>query len=158
MTIDIIQYTPEQFATLNSEQINEIKRVQSVKNRLTRKLQENRLKERYRISKAGIYRSAIWERIGEKLQEEYDAEVETLRTGLLFYLQYSYQSQSTGYTVDYSLSIVDRVTLVKEYYVKTYQDPNERFEMFKADKVAPSYLGEAYSSLYEWFLVDVTGA
>jgi hypothetical protein len=155
MTIDIIQYTSEQFALLNSEQINEIKRVQSVKNRLTRRLTENRLKEKYRLSKAGIFRSGIWQKLCEKLQEEYDAEVETLREGLLFYLQYGYQSQGSGYTVDYALSIAERVSLVKDYYLRTYDDPNERFEAFKADKVAPKYLAEAYSSLYHWFELDV---
>ena len=114
--------------------------------------------EKYKLVKAGIFRSGIWNAICTELQAAYDAEVESLRDGLLFYLQYSGQQQSTGvgYTVDYSLSIADRVTLVKEYYVVTYDDPYERMEKFKLDGVAPSYLCEGYAPLYQWFLYDVT--
>ena len=160
MTIDIISYTQEQFSKLNSEQIQEIKRVQSVKNRLERRLEERKLDAKYRLSKAGIFRSRLWELTCEKLEVEYQAEVDVLRDGLLFYLQYSRQSDSTGvgYTVDYSLSGVDRVVLVKDYYVRTYDDVNERFRKFKLDEVAPSYLCESYSSLYHWFWVDTDEA
>ena len=158
MTIDIINYTQEQYSQLNNEQIVEIKKAQGTKDRLLRRLQEKMTSEKYRMVKAGIFRSCIWEKLCEALQAEYDAEIELLRDGLLFYLQYSgrLNDSGVGYTVDYSLPIVDRVTLVKEYYLKTYEDPNERFEAFKNDSVAPSYLCEAYASLYQWFLVDVT--
>ena len=156
MTIDIINYTEEQFAKLNSEQLLQVSKVHTSKNRLLRRLEEKKLSEKYRLVKAGIFRSGIWEKICERLQNEYDAEVEMLRDGLLFYLQYSGQQQGgAGYTVDYSLSVVDRTVLVKEYYIRTYDDVNERFEAFKNDQIAPSYLCEAYSSLYQWFLYDV---
>ena len=82
MTIDIINYTQEQFSKLNSEQIQEVKRVQSVKDRLARKLEERKEKEKYRLSKAGIYRSAIWENICSRWTDEFDAEVAVLRDGL----------------------------------------------------------------------------
>ncbi|MBQ2740783.1 MAG: hypothetical protein IJF39_04095 [Clostridia bacterium] len=157
MTIDVINYTEEQFAKLNSEQLLEVRKVQTSKNRLLRRLEEEKLAEKYRLVKAGIFRSGIWENLCARLQDAYDAEVEMLREGLLFYLQYSGQQQNgAGYTVDYSLSVVDRTVLVKEYYIRTYDDPNERFEAFKNDPIAPSYLCEAYSSLYQWFLYDVT--
>lgn len=157
MTIDVINYTEEQFAKLNSEQLLEVRKVQTSKNRLLRRLEEEKLAEKYRLVKAGIFRSEIWKNLCARLQDAYDAEVEMLREGLLFYLQYSGQQQNgAGYTVDYSLSVVDRTVLVKEYYIRTYDDPNERFEAFKNDPIAPSYLCEAYSSLYQWFLYDVT--
>ena len=160
MTIDIISYTQEQFSRLNSEQIQEIKRVQSVKDRLQRRLEERKLDAKYRLSKAGMLRSGLWELTCQKLEAEYQAEVDVLRDGLLFYLQYSKQNDSTGvgYTVDYSLSIADRVILVKDYYVRTYSDVNERFRKFKLDGVAPSYLCESYASLYHWFWVDTDEA
>ena len=160
MTIDIINYTQEQFSQLNNEQIQEIKRVQTVKDRLLRKLSDKKVSEKYRLSKAGIFRSSIWELLCEKLQQEYDAEVAVLRDGLLFYLQYSKQSDNigVGYTVDYSLSVADRVVLVKDYYLRTYEDANERFQKFKLDGVAPSYLCESYSSLYHWFWLDTDEA
>ena len=157
MTIDVINYTDEQFAKLNSEQLLEVRKVQTAKNRLLRRLEEEKLAEKYRLVKAGIFRSGIWKNLCVRLQDAYDAEVEMLREGLLFYLQYSGQQQNgIGYTVDYSLSVVDRAVLVKEYYIRTYDDVNERFEAFKNDPIAPSYLCEAYSSLYQWFLYDVT--
>ena len=157
MTIDVINYTDEQFAKLNSEQLLEVRKVQTAKNRLLRRLEEEKLAEKYRLVKAGVFRSGIWENLCARLQDAYDAEVEMLREGLLFYLQYSGQHQSgVGYTVDYSLPVVDRALLVKEYYIRTYDDVNERFEAFKNDPIAPSYLCEAYSSLYQWFLYDVT--
>ena len=156
MTIDVINYTEEQFAKLNSEQLLQVSKVQTSKNRLLRRLEEKKLSEKYRLVKAGIFRSGIWEKICERLQNEYDAEVEMLRDGLLFYLQYSGQQQGgVGYTVDYSLSVADRTVIVKEYYIRTYDDVNERFEAFKNDPIAPSYLCEAYSALYQWFLYDV---
>ena len=46
MTIDIINYTSEQFAALSTEQILEVKRVQLSKNRLTRKLEEKKKSEK----------------------------------------------------------------------------------------------------------------
>lgn len=157
MVIDIIAYTQEQFAKLNGEQLNEVKKTQLTKNRLQAKLEREKRAAKYRLVEAGIFRSGIWEKLCEELQSAYDGEVEGLREGLLFYLQYSGQKTDvgTGYTVDYSLSVADRVTLVKEYYLSTYDDPNERFEAFKRDGVAPSYLCEAYSLLYQWFWVDV---
>ena len=160
MNIDIINYTQEQFSKLNSEQIQEIKRVQTVKDRLLRKLSDKKLSEKYRLAKAGILRSNIWELLCDKLQSEYDAEVAVLRDGLLFYLLYSKQSDNTGvgYTVDYSLSVADRVVLVKDYYLRTYNDPNERYRKFKLDGVAPSYLCESYSSLSYWFWLDTDEA
>ena len=160
MTIDIITYTAEQYALLNNEQLLEIKKAQGTKNRLLRRLNEKKLSEKYRLVKAGIFHSKIWEKICEGLQAEYDAELEMLREGLLFYLQYSGRDNSAsanvGYTVDYSLPIADRVTLVKAYYVNTYSDAKKRLDAFQKDTVAPSYLCEAYSSLYQWFLYDVS--
>ncbi len=160
MTIDIINYTQEQFSRLDSEEIQEIKRVQSVKDRLQRRLADKKVSEKYRLSKAGIFRSNIWDLICQKLDDEYQAEVDVLRDGLLFYLQYNKQSnnEGAGYTVDYSLSVADRVVLVKEYYLRTYNDPNQRFQKFKFDTVAPSYLCESYSSLYHWFWLDTDEA
>ena len=158
MTIDIITYTEEQFARLNGEQLNEVRKAQVAKNRLFERLQKEKADEKYKLVKAGIFRSGIWDAICTELQAAYDAQVENLRDGLLFYLQYSGQQQNTGvgYTVDYTLSIADRVILVKEYYVVTYDDPYERMEKFKLDGVAPSYLCEGYAPLYQWFLYDVT--
>ena len=88
MTIDIITFTDEQFAALSEAQIQEIKNVQTEKDELTAALAEKKSKEKYRLLENGIYRSGIYKLIAAKLDEEYNAEVERLREGLLFYLRF----------------------------------------------------------------------
>ena len=48
MTIDIISYTDEQFAAMTEEQILEVESVQLKKNRLTKKLGEEKRTEKFR--------------------------------------------------------------------------------------------------------------
>ena len=156
MIIDIISYTSEQFAALTTEQIVEVKRVQLAKNKLTRKLQENKRKEKFRLIEAGIFCSGIWDALCAELEEAFAQEVENLREGLLFYLQYGNQQAGTGssvtapYVVDYSLSGYDRAVIVRDYYLNTYSDATERYAAFKADTVAKSYLGENYAGLHDY--------
>lgn len=154
MTIDIIQYTPEQFAELSSEEIMEVKRVQLSKNRLARNLEEKKRAAKYKLVAAGTYRSNIWQEICRELETAYEQEVENLRDGLLFYLQYGNQPYDQGiapYRVDYSLSVVERAIIVREYYDSTYEDGQRRYEAFIADRVARSYVGEMYSGLRDYF-------
>ena len=154
MTIDIIQYTPEQFAELSSEEIMEVKRVQLSKNRLQRNLEEKKRAAKYKLVAAGTYRSGIWEQICAELESVYEQEVENLREGLLFYLQYGNKPQDSGiapYRVDYSLSVVERAIIVKEYYNETYSNGQQRYEAFKADNFAKSYVGELYGGLLDYF-------
>ena len=63
MTIDIITYTEEQFARLNGEQLNEVRKAQVAKNRLFERLQKEKADEKYKLVKAGIFRSGIWDAI-----------------------------------------------------------------------------------------------
>lgn len=155
MTIDIITFTDEQFAALSEAQIQEIKNVQTEKDELTAALAEKKSKEKYRLLENGIYRSGIYKLIATKLDEEYNAEVERLREGLLFYLRFSSKAEESvtenaPYTVDYSLTYQERYEVVSTYYMDTYSDAAERFETFKADKLAPNYLGEFYATLYDY--------
>lgn len=154
MTIDIIQYTPEQFAELSSEEIMEVKRVQLAKNRLQRNLEEKKRAAKYKLVAAGTYRSGIWEEICAELENAYGQEVDSLREGLLFYLQYGNQPHDQGvapYRVDYSLSVLERALIVKEYYNTTYSDGQQRYEAFKADNFVKSYVGELYGGLRDYF-------
>lgn len=155
MVIDIISYTEEQYAALTAEQLLEIKSAQLKKNALDRKLEEDLEKEKYKLVDNGIFLSGIWKLYCEKRQAQHDAEVETLRESLLFYLQFSAkpseeESSSSPYPVDYSLGMQERYEAVREYYMTTYADPSERLESFLADPVAKSYLGEWYSTLYDY--------
>lgn len=169
MTIDIINYTSEQFAALSTEQILEVKRVQLSKNRLTRKLEEKKKSEKFRLLAAGIFCSEIWNAICAELDEAHAQEVEGLREGLLFYLHYGKQqtgsgsgsgsdsgSSSTPYPLDYSLSGQDRTVVVRDYYLNAYSSPTERYAAFLQDDVAKSYLGEYYAGLHDYleYLAD----
>ena len=55
------------------------------------------------------------------------------------------------YTVDYSLPIVERTRIVRDYYETTYADAGELFSAFCMDEVAPVYLGDLYKALYDYF-------
>ena len=160
MNIDIITYTPEQYAALSPEQLQEVITAQQRKNRLTRKLETDKKKEKQRLVSNGIYVSGMWEKIEAKLVAVYEEEIEFLRSGLLFYLHYG-SKPSTGtteqspYLVDYSLSEVERYKIVRDYYEATYPVGSTRFLEFQKDTVAVQYLGELYKTLYDYFLSSV---
>lgn len=158
MTIDVIDYTPEQFAELTVEQVEEVKNVQQKKNRLADELAEKKRKQKYKLVDAGIFRSAIYEKICAALDESYEREIERLRSGLLFYLQYTSKSESANsapYEVDYAYSFEERYEIVKTYYEGAYSDGKERLAAFKQDKTAAAYLGEYYGILYDYFAMRV---
>ena len=156
MIIDIINYTDEQYAKLSEEQILEVQSAQLKKNKLLTKMQAELDKEKHRLVKNGVYFSKIFSLYQEKLQQQYDLEVEQLRESLLFYLRFSAkpsdsETEAAPYEVDYSLSIADRYALVKEHYLTAYDDPQARLDAFKMDTVALQYLGEMYSFVYDEF-------
>ena len=158
MTIDIIAYTDAQFAALTEEQILEVESAQLKKNRLTAQLEEDKRREKYRLLEAGVFRSAVWERLCAELQAAYDQEVENLRDGLLFYLRFTARPGGEApYPLDYALTYEERLAGVREYYEKTYTDAGERFAAFAADETAKGYLGELYAPLYELY-AEQTGA
>lgn len=157
MKIDIISYTDTQYAALTEEQIQEVKAAQLEKNRLTRALLDAKLKEKNRLIERGIFLSGIWDAYQAKLQAEYDQKIENLRDSLLFYLRFSTKSDAgTGYTVDYDLTVGERLAIVRQYYQSTYPDAKKRFDAFKEDKVAVVYLEDLYAPLYDLFLADAS--
>ena len=125
MTIDIISFTDEQFAFLSETQIQEIKNVQAQKDELTSALAEKKRKEKFRLIKNGVFRSAIYDSICAALDVEYAATVESLKERLLFYLRFSSkindtESENSPYVVNYSLTYEERYNIVKDYYLETY--------------------------------------
>ena len=160
MEIDVITFTDEQFASLTPEQIVEVKEVQLKKNKLVRALAKAKSKAKYDLVKRGIFLGSSYEKVCKQLQAACDEEVENLREGLLFYLRFSARDEAeeeAPYNVDYSLEYRDRISIVREYYETQYTDPVERIKAFKEDKVALSYLGEFYGSLYEEYYYDAYG-
>ena len=152
MEIDIISYTDKQFASMTTEQILEVRKAQEKKNKLEKKLAQSLQEaEKWHIEK-GTYHSTPYQKSVEKLQAECEREVENVREALLFFLRYaSVSNANVGYVVDYSLTYLEREIIVRDYYLATYTNATERFETFKADKVALQYLGERYASLYDYF-------
>ena len=156
MNIDIISYTDAQYAALTAEQLLEVQEAQLKKNRLDLKLEEEKLKEKHRLLSGGVFLSRVWELYCEKLQAEYETEVENIRESLLFYLRFSARPDGgetdAPYEINYAYPIEERLAIVREYYEQTYNNGKERFAAFKEDKVAVQYLGELYAPLYEYYL------
>ena len=161
MQIDIISYTSTQLACLSFSGIREVRSTQLKKNRLLRQLEKNIKKERNALLKQGIFDSCIWAEIQAKLQAECDVQIEELREALLFYLKYStsqkVETEEIPYLVDYALSFDERYVQVKGYYLNTYNVAQERLSAFIADRFAPLYLGELYSTLYDEFALMARG-
>lgn len=154
MLIDVIDYTPEQFAALSAEQVEEVKNAQQRKNKLADALEEKKRKAKYKLVDAGIFRSAIYDKICAALDAKYAEETTRIRDGLLFYLQYSVKAESSApYETDYSYSYEKRYEIVRDYYEQTYSDKEARIAAFREDKVAPGYLGEYYGILFDYFLL-----
>ncbi len=162
MTIDIISYTDEQFASLSEEQLLEVKTAQQKKDKLSVALEEDKEAEKHRLLKNGVFLSGVWAAYCAKLEAAYEREVEGIREALLFYLRFSSrpsnevtEGESHPYEVNYAYTIEERLTIVKTYYETAYDSARDRFAAFAEDKVAPVYLGEAYKPLYDYFLAAV---
>ncbi|MBR2341819.1 MAG: hypothetical protein IKA72_05375 [Clostridia bacterium] len=155
MKIDIISYTQEQFAALTETQLQEIRLVQAEKDELTAKLEKAKEKEYFRFLKSGTSRSMLYEQACERLDADYQTEVERLRNSLIFYLQYTCRGNDTSvddapYIVNYALSYEQRYVIVRDYYMTAYTDGAERFEAFRLDTIARNYLGEYYATLSDY--------
>ena len=152
MEINIISYTPEQFAGLEVNQLKEVRAAQLKKNKLEAELVERLVKEKEKLLENGTYYSQTYSLLKTKLTREYSEKIAVVREGLLFYLHYSTKptiEEQSPYPVDYSLSETERYQVVKAYYETTYPDGAERFNAFKQDTVARKYLGELYATLYD---------
>ena len=158
MTIDIIEFTDAQYLALNEEQLQEVMKAQTKKEKLLSALNEKKRKEKFRLLKNGVFRSNIYDALCAQWDGEYQAELDTIKERLLFYLRFSVKTETPvehPYMVDYALSYAERFAQVRDYYLATYSDPTARMDAFKQDAVAPSYLGEYYASLYDYFLDKV---
>ncbi len=161
MEINIIDYTPEQYAALSSNALEKIRQAQQKKDALAVVLEQKLLAEKQKLMDRGVYLSNIWSRLEEEMRARHAAEVQTIKENLVFYLHYSKDvyKEDVGeggtvdvpYPVDYSYTLEERMTTVQEYYLAAYSNPTERFDVFKADTFARSYLGELYAPLWHYF-------
>ena len=154
MEIDIIDYTSEQLALLTETQLQEVKAAQVKKNQLLRKLAEKLQEEKRRLINNGLFLSYTWAWTKAYWEQAYAEEIGWVKDGLLFYLQYKpgiKEEAGANYPLDYSLPILERAKAVKAYDLEAYTDPKARFEAFKSDKDAATYLCDAYKSLWDYF-------
>lgn len=154
MEIDIIDYTEAQLAALTAGQLQQVLSAQKKKNALLAALDKKIAAAKAEVIGNGTFHSDFWESMKADMKVECDAEIEALREGLLFYLHYAVQASDSeirqnGYEVDYSLSVTERYQQVKAYYESEYEDPQARFDAFQNDKIAETYLGELYYTLYD---------
>lgn len=157
MVIDIIDYREEQYAELSDAQLLEIRDAQQKKNARIMKMYEDMRKLKQRAVDNGTYYSRSYVHENIQLQEDCDGDILQIKEELVFYLQYTSRLESVpglGYTLDYSLSTVERYHQVRTYYEEAYSDPKDAYEAFKEDKIARTYLCDTYAALadYLWAL------
>lgn len=158
MEINIISFTSEQFSKLTNDQLADVKTAQMKKNRLEMELEREKRALKSKMLKNGMLRSEQYTLLMEELVERYGMEVENVRDGLLFYLQYSMKpSGEAPYTVDYTLSMIDRLGIVRNYYDKNFTDKVQKYQAFTEDIVAVSYLGEFYPALKDYYYYEAYG-
>ncbi len=164
MTIDIIEYSELQYAALSSEKLEKIRAAQLKKDKLLQTLAARLKEEKQRLIDGGIFPSTMYAALETELTAACQAEIEEVREGLLFYLHYATNDGASGestspsdvpYTVDYSFTVEERLAVVRGYYETTYPDAAARFNAFKEDAFAKSYLGELYAPLYYRFQSDM---
>lgn len=156
MVIDIISYTDAQYAALTAGQLQQVISAQKKKNALAREYPKKLAAKKAELIENGLLHSDLWKKVIADMREEYETELKELREGLLTYLRFAVkpsenESLSSGYDLDYSLSIEERYAQVKTYFETEYEDVNLRFLAFKNDQNAEKYLGELYATLYDYF-------
>ena len=155
MEIDIIDYTEERLEAMSKKRFSRVLKAQLKKNRLLRDFEEKLEKERNRLISNGSFVSELFNLTEDKLYQACIEEIEVVKAELEVYLLETAGEDGSGgnpYLVDFTLSPVERMNIVKGYYLNAFVDAQERLDAFKADNVAKEYLGEYYASLYDYFL------
>ncbi len=160
MTYDILDMEEEDILALSVVQTKLLRTAQKNKNELAHQLEEDKQAFYNIVVANGTLNSGIYEAKCAQLEAEYEREVEILKEQLIYNLSLNEpttddelgdsglgEDESTGYIVDYSLSYVERYTIVKNYYM-AISDPNERMTLYASDTTAMAYLGQYYNTLY----------
>ena len=163
MTYDILELEEEDILAMSVVQTKLLRTAQKSKNELAHQLEEDKQTFYNIVVANGTLNSGIYQAKCAQLEAEYEREVEILREQLIFNLSLNEpttddelgdtglgEDEGSGYIVDYSLSYVDRYTIVKTYYM-SIEDPAERLALYAADTIAQAYLGNYYNTLYNLF-------
>jgi hypothetical protein len=163
MYFDIIPYTDDELAALSTIQMKLLRTAQKSKDELDKQLEEDELNYKLLLASNNMIFSTLYEDKCAELEKERDRQVNILREQLVYNMTLNEPTtddelggshlgstdESSGYLVDYSLSYIERYTLVRDYYM-TIEDPSERLALYTADTTAQDYLGSYYVSLYNY--------
>jgi hypothetical protein len=163
MYFDILTYTDEELAALSTIQMKLLRTAQKSKDELDKQLSDDKLNFRLLLASNNMNYSSLYRDKSAELEQEYTRQVNILREQLVYNMALNEPTtddelggshlgstdESSGYLVDYSLSYIERYTLVRDYYM-TIEDPSERLALYTADKTAQDYLGSYYVSLYNY--------
>ena len=156
MVVDILDYTDEQLDSLSQKQRLLVYTAQAKKNRLENKLKDDIKKEWDNVLKNGTFHSPIYKKAKEELEKRYNMEVEILKEKLRFDLVCEESSGGSDsvtdvpYVVDYELTYDERYIIVRDYYVNNYASPMDGYNAFLLDDFAVAYLGDLYSTLFDY--------
>ena len=159
MTLDILDYLDLKEEDLSLSALSFVRTAQEKKDALDVKLKEDKEKAYYKLLKNGVLRSSMFDSMYGNLQNTYNQALSLLVDDLDFQLKFLGDNAGAGgdgeeqaynypYNPDYSLDSAGRYYAVYNYYM-TMTDAKIRFALFQADKLAPDYLGEFYSTLYD---------
>lgn len=157
MTLDILNDLEWEEDELSMAALSFVRQAQSKKDALTAEKEQKKEETRYLFLKNGTLRSSMYQQVLDKLEQAYTREVNALKDQLTFQIKFlgdgatppeESQTYNYPYNPDYSLDSAGRYYAVYNYYM-TMTDAQVRFALFQADTVAPGYLGEFYSTLYD---------
>lgn len=157
MVIDIIDLTDEEFQNLTSVQLAMVNTAQAEKNEILASAEEKKEKQLKVFLENHTARSSIRKNFNEQVDSEANRQVDIVREDLLYRLAYE-SLYSDGNELgpyrypenpNYQLSEPQRFLVVRDYYMHVTSNPQARLQAFGMDKLAVSYLGEYYQTLYD---------
>ena len=159
MDFDIIDLTEEEAEALTTIQLKLLRTAQQNKNELYHNMQRE-LQVYYSMCNTNnVYLSSLYTDKKAELEDEFDYQVAILREQLIFNMSLNEPTHDeetgddgnddSGYIVDYELSYLERYIQVRDYYL-AIEDPDERLALYTADTVAQKYLGNYYTTLYNY--------
>lgn len=158
--IDILDLTQPEYQNLNAVQLSMVRAAQAKKDKILSDAKEEKRSLFYLLLSNGVARSAALEYEKLRIDEEAEADIETVREDLIRQIAYeSLGSEGNEYgpyrypeNPNYSLTPSQRFLVVRNYYMEVTDDAQVRYEMYAGDTLARTYLGEFYQTLSDLLL------
>ncbi len=157
MDIDIIDLTDPDYADLSAVQLAMVRAAQAKKNDILAEAEAEKGEIFRLLLSNNVSRSTIRSEREEEIDERAAADIEVVRSDLLYQLAYEgIASEGNEYgpyrypdNPNYGLAYPQRFLVVRNYYMEATDDPDARLQAFAMDTLAREYLGEFYQTLYE---------